>query len=62
VASLILGLPSDAVRPAPAGQLGLGGTYYYAANDQKESVAGVFVRQAWLRWARNGHAVRAGRF
>jgi hypothetical protein len=61
VASVMLGLPSDAVRPAPAGQLGLGGTYY-AANDQKTTVAAVFVRQAWLRWARNGHAVRAGRF
>lgn len=59
-ASLITGLPSDAVRPAPAGQLGLGGTYF-AANGQKESVSAIFLRQAWLRWARNGHAVRAGR-
>lgn len=57
----LAGLPGDAVKPAPAGQLGLGGTYY-AANDRKTAVGGAFVRQAWLRWTRNGHAVRAGRF
>ena len=60
-ASMMLGLPSDAVRPAPAGQLGLGGTYF-AANDQQQSVTAVFLRQAWLRWNRSGHAVRVGRF
>ena len=64
-APALVGLPSDAVAPAPRGQLGLGGTYY-AANDQQNSPASVFVKQAYVRVgqppSRGGHALRVGRF
>ncbi|HEX4934344.1 MAG TPA: hypothetical protein VFV33_14235, partial [Gemmatimonadaceae bacterium] len=40
-APLLAGLPDDAVLPAPRGQLGLGASYY-AANDNRRSVASVF--------------------
>lgn len=59
--ALFVGIPTDAVRPAPAGALGLGGVYYLA-NDRRENVAAIFLRQGWLRWSESGHAVRAGRF
>jgi hypothetical protein len=39
---LLLGLPDDAVLPAPAGQLGLGGTYF-AANDGNRTVGGHYL-------------------
>ena len=64
-APALLGLPNDAIAPAPSGQLGLGGTYY-AANDQASTPASVFVKQAWVRFgrppSRGGHALRLGRF
>jgi len=56
-----VGLPTDAVQPAPAGALGLGAVYY-ASNDRQSNPAAVFLRQGWLRWARAGQAVRLGRF
>ncbi|MHB0949146.1 MAG: alginate export family protein [Gemmatimonadaceae bacterium] len=63
-APLLAGLPSDAVRPAPAGQLGLGPAYF-AANDGRTTVASVFLKQAVLRLGapagRGGHALRVGR-
>src|SRR5205807_1514725 len=40
----ILGLPNNAVAPAPLGQLGLGATYY-AANGNRENNADAFVKQ-----------------
>jgi hypothetical protein len=58
---VLVGLPDDAIRPAPQGQLGLGATLF-AANDNQRSTAAVFVKQAFVRWAANGHALRAGRF
>jgi len=45
---MILGLPNDAVAPAPQGQLGLGGTYY-AANGGQSNNAGAFPQQAFVR-------------
>lgn len=63
-APVLLGLPEDAVEPAPRGQLGLGGAYH-AANDGEESPGGVFLKQAWLRLGARGaegHRVRLGRF
>lgn len=63
-APLLVGLPDDAVLPAPQGQLGLGASYF-AANDAKRSVGSVFLKQAFLRLGapqgRRGHAVRLGR-
>ena len=63
-APAILGLPSDAVAPAPRGQLGLGGSYA-AANDGETSPVHVFLKQAFLRAgappASGGHALRVGR-
>jgi hypothetical protein len=56
-----MGLPDDATLPAPAGQLGLGSTLY-AANDAKQNVTGVFVKQAFVRWANAGKSLRVGRF
>lgn len=53
----LLNLPDHAVAPAPQGQLGLGGSYY-AAN-QRRNDAGIFVKQAYVRW-RGG--LKLGRF
>ena len=50
-APALLGLPNDAIAPAPRGQLGLGGTYY-AANDQAGIPVSVFLKQAWVRFGR----------
>jgi hypothetical protein len=43
------GLPDAAVLPPPQGQLGLGGAYF-AANDNATSTAGIFPKQAFVRW------------
>jgi hypothetical protein len=60
----LLGLPSDAVLSAPAGQLGLGASYA-AANGARES-AGLFAKQLWFRVGATptaeGHSGRIGRF
>lgn len=60
-APMLLGLPSGAVAPPPRGQLGFGGTYF-AANDNDTDVANLFVKQAWVRFGTPKLAVRAGRF
>jgi hypothetical protein len=63
-APALLGLPSDAVQPGTAGQLGLGGTYF-AANDNRRDVAGLWIKQATLRFGREGRdakSLRVGRF
>ena len=58
----ILGLPNDAVVPAPQGQLGLGGTYY-AANNNHTNEANGFVKQAFVNIKRLGPAgLKIGRF
>lgn len=62
---VLLGLPSDAVAPAPRGQLGLGAAYH-AANDRERNVVQAFVKQAFVRVGAapgaRGHAARLGRF
>lgn len=62
---VLLGLPTDAVAPAPRGQLGLGGAYA-SANGGDRNVVRAFVRQAFVRVgaapAAAGHALRLGRF
>ena len=64
-APFLLGLPDDAVAPAPGGQLGAGASYWQA-NDSSGNVAGLFLKQAFLRLgkpvAQGGHSLRAGRF
>ena len=48
---LIAGSPSNAIAPAPQGQLGQGGSYYI--NNHNQSVAaGFFPRQAYVNWHR----------
>jgi hypothetical protein len=58
----IFDLPQGAVRPAPAGQLGLGGTYF-AANGSDRTIAGGFLKQAYIgfKLPANGWA-KLGRF
>ncbi|HEX3351833.1 MAG TPA: alginate export family protein [Terriglobales bacterium] len=58
----ILGLPNDAVVPAPQGQLGLGGTYF-AANNNQTNNASVFLKQAFVDLKHLGPArLKLGRF
>ena len=58
----ILGLPGDAVVPAPQGQLGLGGTYY-AANGNSTNDGNAFVKQAFVHVKKLGPtSVKLGRF
>lgn len=58
----LLGLPNDAVAPAPLGQLGLGGTYY-AANDGNENDAGLFLKEGFVQFNRLGRStLKVGRF
>jgi Alginate export len=58
---VLLGLPDGAVRPAPQGQLGLGGSYY-AANDASQNTAFIFPKQAFVRFKWDHSRLRAGRF
>ncbi|MGZ8413793.1 MAG: alginate export family protein [Gemmatirosa sp.] len=62
---VLLGLPGDAVAPAPQGQLGLGAAYH-VANDRERDVVQAFVKQAFVRLGAapgaRGHALRLGRF
>lgn len=64
-APVLIGLPTDATLPAPAGALGLGANYY-AENGGRRDVAGLFVKQAFVRFGRNDSTARAhakvGRF
>jgi len=58
----ILGLPANAVVPAPQGQLGLGGTYY-AANQNHTNNTSVFLKQAYVDFKHLGRAnTKLGRF
>ncbi|MFN0119864.1 MAG: alginate export family protein [Blastocatellia bacterium] len=45
-APFFMGLPANAIAPAPRGQLGLGANYF-AANGRRD--ASVFLKQAWIR-------------
>ena len=58
----ILGVPNDAVVAAPQGQLGLGGNYYAANNNQVNS-ASIFLKQAYVDFKHLGPArLKVGRF
>ena len=59
-APILLGIPSGAVRPAPQGQLGLGGSYY-AANTNTSNTAFVFPKQAFVRFKGDHSSLRVGR-
>jgi hypothetical protein len=58
---VLLGLPDGAVRPAPQGQLGLGGSYY-VANDNSQNTAFIFPKQVFVRLKWDHSSLRAGRF
>lgn len=58
---VLLGIPDGAVRPAPQGQLGLGGSYF-AANDNNTSAAMIFPKQAFVRFKGAHSSLRIGRF
>lgn len=60
-APVLLGLPSQAVRPAPVGQLGLGGAYY-AANSNSKTAAGFFAKQGFVRFRLRKSTLQLGRF
>jgi len=60
-APVLLNLPDHAIAPAPQLQLGLGGNYF-GANDMSSNTAGVFAKQAFVRWKSGSHFVRLGRF
>ncbi|MBP6821204.1 MAG: alginate export family protein [Acidobacteria bacterium] len=44
---LLIGLPDNAIAPAPQGQLGLGASYFAASGRQD---AGAFIKQAFIRF------------
>ncbi len=48
---VMLGLPEDAMAPAPRGAFGLGANYF-AANDGHRNVASLFPKQAFVRFKR----------
>ena len=56
-APVLWNLPEGAVAPAPRGPLGLGANYYQA-NNSGSAAAGIFVKQAYVRYDR----FRVGRF
>jgi hypothetical protein len=57
----LVGLPNQAIAPAPQGQLGLGGNYY-AANSNDSNPVGGFLKQGFIRFKDAGSSVRIGRF
>ena len=61
-APLLIGLPENAVAPAPQGQLGFGGSYF-AANGRRDG--SVFLKQAFVAFKSvggQGSVLRVGRF
>lgn len=62
-APVLIGLPDNAIAPAPQGQLGLGGTYF-AANGRQDG--SVFIKQAFVRFKGIGgdkaSSLKLGRF
>lgn len=63
-APILLGLPERAIAPAPQLQLGLGGVYF-GANDQNSNAANFFPKQAFIRLKNLGspaNSLRLGRF
>lgn len=61
----LFGLPNDAVLPGSQGALGLGASYF-AANDNRTNVVGLFVKTAAIRFKQiggiQGQAIKLGRF
>lgn len=62
-APLLIGLPDNAIAPAPQGQLGLGATYF-AANGRQDG--SIFIKQAFIRFKGIGgdkaSSLKLGRF
>jgi hypothetical protein len=61
--SSLLGLPEDAVAPAPEGSLGLGAVYF--AHNRRENDASIFLKQGFLtikRLGLEGLTLKGGRF
>ncbi len=60
---VLLGLPGNAIAPAPQGQLGMGATYF-AANGRQDGAA--FIKQGFIRFkglaGDKGSSLRLGRF
>ena len=60
---VLIGLPDNAIAPAPQGQLGLGATYF-AANGRQDG--GAFIKQAFIRFKGLGgdkaSSLKLGRF
>ncbi len=60
---VLIGLPDNAIAPAPQGQLGLGATYF-AANGRQDGSA--FIKQAFIRFKGIGNdkasSLKLGRF
>ena len=60
----LIGLPSQAVAPAPQGQLGFGGTYRVA--NEAHTPVGIFLKQGFIRFKGLGgdqpSSLRIGRF
>jgi len=61
-APILVGLPDNAIAPAPQGQLGLGATYYAVNRDT--TAGSLFVKQAWLglKGLGEGNSLKVGRF
>ena len=60
-APILLGLPDDAVVPAPAGALGLGANYFAAGTGDRDA-AHLFPKEAWVQFGgAEGHRLRLGR-
>jgi Alginate export len=57
----LVGLPTEAVVPAPQGQLGLGGNYY-AANSNETNAVGGFLKQGFVSLQDHGTSLKIGRF
>ncbi len=57
----LLGLPDDAIAPAPQNQLGLGGNYY-GANHNSRNTAMAFIKQGFVRFKGETQSVKVGRF
>lgn len=56
---LLLNLPTNAIAPAPQGQLGLGAAYF-AANGNRDASA--FIKQAFVRFKGKANSLKLGRF
>jgi len=59
-APILLGLPNHAVKAAPLGQYGLGGSYF-VANDNSQNAALIFPKQAFVRVKGEHVSLRMGR-